>query len=146
MLILDNKVANVTYHENGNYVAIEYKKFAKSTAFREVWEKAGEVVIEKQINKYLSDSRTMSVVSVEDQKWLADDWAMRIRVAVPKDSFTAIVLDKNAFAEISAKSIASSLTENKSHDVSATFEFFKDINAAKDWLKNVEHQLKPLAR
>lgn len=146
MTILDNKFAKSEYHEDGNYILFEYKKFGTSAAFQEAWNKTGEVVIEKQCNKYVSDSRRMAVLSPADQKWFSEEWSPRIQMAVPKDTFTAIVLDKGAFTEMSAKSIATKVGGDTSHGVLVTFEFFKDMEAAQDWIRNVEHQLEPLAR
>jgi hypothetical protein len=146
MIILDNKFAKSEYYEDGNYILFEYKKFGTSVAFREAWEKTGEVVVEHQVNKYVSDSRRMAVLSPDDQKWFSEDWSIKIQEAVPKDTFTAIVLDKGAFTEMSAKSIATKVGGDKERGVIVTFEFFKDVEAAQDWLKNVEHQLEPLAR
>ncbi len=147
MIILDNKFAKSEYHEDGNYILFEYKKFGTSVAFREAWNKTGEVVIEKQCNKYVSDSRRMAVLSPADQKWFSEEWSPRVRFLVPKDTFTAIVLDKGAFTEMSAKSISQNITgQNMTHEIAVIFEFFKDIEAAQDWVKNVEHQIEPLAR
>jgi hypothetical protein len=146
MIILDNKFAKVSYHEDGNYILFEYKKFGTSAAFQEAWNKTGDVAVEKQVSKWVSDSRRMAVLSPADQKWFAEDWSMRIQEAIQKNTFTAIVLDKGAFAEMSAKSIASETGGDRSNGVVLTYEFFKDIDAAQDWIKNLENQLEPLAR
>ncbi len=147
MIILDSKFAKVSYHEDGNYILFEYRKFGTSVVFREAWDKAAEVAEEYQVNKWVSDSRAMAVISPEDQKWFSEEWSPRVRHLVPKDTFTAIVLDKGAFTEMSAKSISQNISgQNTVHEIAVTFEFFKDIDAAQDWVKNVEHQLEPLER
>lgn len=147
MIILDNTFAKATYHEEGNYILFEYKKFGTSKAFREAWNAAAVVAEKYQVSKWISDSRKMAVISPEDQQWFSEDWSPRIRSLIPKDTFTAIVLDKGVFTEISAKSISQNITgQNAIHSITVTFEYFKDIDAAIDWLKNVEHQLEPLAR
>ncbi|WP_375559795.1 hypothetical protein ACE193_18985 [Bernardetia sp. OM2101] len=147
MTILDNKFAKVTYHEDGNYILFEYKKFGTSEAFREAWNKAAEVAEKYQVNKWVSDSRKMAVISPEDQQWFSEDWSPRVRNLVSKDTYTAIVLDKGVFTEISAKSISQNIVgQNSTNSIAVTFEYFKDIDAAQDWLKNIEYQLEPLAR
>ena len=146
MIIIDNAFANVTYQEDGRYILFAYKKFGTSKVFRETWNKTGEVVVEKQVNKYLSDSRKMAVLSLEDQQWFAEEWSPSIQRQVQKDTFTAIVLDSGAFTEMSAKSISNKVGGDTGNGVIVTFEFFKDVEAAKEWIKHVETQLKPLAR
>jgi hypothetical protein len=147
MTILDNTFAKITYHEDGNYILFEYKKFGTSAAFREAWDIAAEGAGKYQVNKWGSDSRKMAVLSPADQQWFAEDWSPRIQETVPKDAFTAIVLDKGVFTEISAKSISQKLIgRNSISPTTITFEYFKDIDAALDWVKNLEYQLEPLAR
>lgn len=146
MIILDNKFAKSEYHEDGNYILFEYKKFGTSAAFREAWEKTGEVVVKKQVNKYVSDSRRMAVLSPADQQWFSEEWSPKIQKQVQKDTFTAIVLDTGAFTEMSAKSISNKVGGDTGNGVIVTFEFFKDVEAAQDWIRNVENQLEPLAR
>ena len=147
MIILDNTFAKITYHQEGHYILFEYKKFGTSAAFREAWNMAAEGARHYQVNKWISDSRKMAVLSLEDQQWFAEDWSPRIQEAVHKDAFTAIVLDKGVFTEISAKSISQTLIgRNSTSPTTITFEYFKDIDAALDWIKNLEHQTEPLNR
>jgi hypothetical protein len=146
MVILDNIFVTVTHHKDENYVLFEYKKFTPSLPFREAWSKVAEFVIEKQINKYVSDSRKMSVIGTDDQKWFAENWWPEVRMALSKDAHAAIVLDKGIFAQVSTQAVLSDIDKAKLEGVILNSEFFQNIDAAHDWIINVEHQLEPLAR
>lgn len=137
MIILDNKFAKITYVEEGNYILFEYKRHeSSSTEFRYAWNKVGDFVTEKRVPNYISDSRKMSAISPSDQKWLIEVYGSRVaKVVNPKASFTAIVLDKDIFAEMSAKMIFSKVEANSNGP--SGVQYFGSVESAEEWIKSM---------
>lgn len=139
MVIIDNNFAKATYSEEADYILFEYKRCGSSTEFRHAWNKVGDFTIEKLVHKCISDSRNMSVISPSDQEWFVKVYVSRLKkhLSNSKKSFSAIVLDKDIFAEMSAKMIFDKM-ETYGDNEGGFIQYFDNVESAEEWIKNVD--------
>jgi hypothetical protein len=137
MELLNNSFAKISYQEHGHFILFEYKKFLEHTKFKKSWDIAGDFAIEKNINKWLSDSRQMMMIDGQSQKWFVETWTPRVVAEVNMPHYSAIVLSDNAFTEMTAQEMMLSIEEKEDELQPLTVRYFNDIDEAIVWLKSV---------
>lgn len=129
MLYYNRKWCKVYYLEDIPCVCLEWNGFTQGRYFREACNAALQLLKEKQANKMLADNRRGKIVSLEDQRWLTDEWFTEAYNAGYRTS--AVVESENLFNEVTVKNIVNQMEGGK-----FTAQYFQNIDKAKQWLKD----------
>lgn len=125
------KHCKVTYLDDIECVYVQWFDLPPSNVFRKGCDTVIELLQVNRSSKVLVDNSQAKLFSVNDQKWLNDDWLPRAEKAGYKYSAT-ILGDTDAFVKFAAQSIA-----NKRDQSKFVSQFFKTVEEAKLWLKNL---------
>ena len=119
----------VTEHIDLNYLAahhateVVFKEKMTTQQFAMNLFGVTEFVIDQGVHKHLFDTRSIGVVSVENQKKGATFFGSRIAGAIPKGSkfYIATVLGSDTFGNFAVKNMATHISKAYSNFVTATF-------------------------
>ncbi len=124
----------------GSYVI--WHGFATSAAFRAACMRSLELTREKRTYKSISDARNMRVISLADQRWVAEEFlplAMDLNISAKFYSGTIVPLD--FFGRQSLSSITEEIQEalaTHHQDVQSITRYFQSYEEAREWLINVD--------
>ena len=130
-IIYDKKWCRIYYYKEYNCVLIDWIGYATSKQFREACNVSLQYIIEKKVDKIIADNSKAAVVKNEDQDWMNEVWFPKALEA--GFLFSAVVVAKNIFREISIKNIV-----NKINDINFTVNFFENQKEALDWIKKTD--------
>jgi hypothetical protein len=103
---------------------------AKSEGFIEACEYSLNLMIEKNIYKMIADNLKVSVVTRENQSWLAENWFPRAIASGFR--FSAVVVPDDEFIKYTVKKIESRINNNL-----FTAQYFNSVDDAKVWLASL---------
>jgi len=69
-----NDFCKIFYNSTKNYLSIHWNGFPPSNDFREACMKILDFIKKYQTGKLLTDNRNAKLFSVDDQKWLNNEW------------------------------------------------------------------------
>ncbi len=117
------------YHEHDpNCIRLVWTGFSKPEEFQEACNYALDLLVEYSTDKLIVDNREASVVSKENQAWLAQEW---YSIAYANGYRTsAVIVGDNALNKISIKKIETARTGGEFNT-----QHFDSLEAAKEWLK-----------
>ena len=107
---------------------IQWHGYATSTQLRQLAENQIELMRQHKLTKVLSDNTHARMVSMEDQRWIAEDWLPRV-LAIGYEA-CAIITSKDYFAQMSFENIVTNIGDQ------LTIQYFDDIESAREWLAN----------
>ena len=119
----------IFYNSKDNYLNVQWYGFPRSTDFRYACMKVLDFIKEYNTGKLLTDNRNAKVFSVDDQKWLNNEWLPLALEAGYYCSATLInddVFVKNAITNIT----------NKRDKKSVKTNMFTDEDEAINWLSS----------
>jgi len=126
-----DKVHCKIFHENDpNCIRLVWTGFSKPHDFQEACNFALDLLIKYQTDKLIVDNRDSTVVSKENQDWLAQEWYPKAYAKGYRSS--AVILGDNALNQLSIKKIESVRTGGDFNT-----KHFSDIAEAKQWLKSL---------
>ena len=125
------KHCKVSYMIDAGCVYVQWFDLPPSDVFRKGCNTALEMMQVNKSSKVLVDNSKAKLFSVADQHWLNEDWLPRAEKVGYKYSAT-VLGDTDAFVKYAAHGIA-----NKRHQSNFVSQFFKTVEEAKLWLKNL---------
>ncbi|WP_375560180.1 hypothetical protein ACE193_21095 [Bernardetia sp. OM2101] len=132
MLFYDKKWCKIYYYEELSCVHLDWCGFAKSDQFKEACDFSLELLRDKKVNKMIADNTKSKVVSVEDQKWLMEDWFPRAYEAGYRTS--AVVVSTDVFNKVAVKNIVNKMDKGK-----FVVQYFEKLDNAKIWIKKLKN-------
>lgn len=109
-------------------IMVLWQGYATSEQFRRIAESQLQLMKEYGFNKILTDNSLMKVVSMEDQKWVINDWLPRaLKVGYMA---CATITSKDYFSRIAIENVISKI------DDQLTVRYFGDVDDAAAWLKD----------
>lgn len=135
MIVFDKPFCTIHYYKEGNVVHLDWNKHATRDQFVEACNYSLQVMEEKKASKMIADNSKVSVVAVENQNWLTENWFPR---ALQKGfQYSAVVVSNDAFVKFAVKRI-----ENKIQDTLFVVQYFDHVDLAKEWLTQREDALR----
>jgi hypothetical protein len=124
------KAYNIFYDEEINTVVMEWNGYSTSRQFKEGTELMLNTLIKSNTYKVLADIKEMTLIGMEDQKWLEEDFLPR----AIKFGFKAIALIKPDyyFNKVAVESISYKVDQSL-----LKISFFDNKTEAIDWLKQI---------
>lgn len=127
----DKKFCKIYFDEESNSVVLQWIGFAESDQFREACNQSLELLKEKKTKFMIADNTDAKIVSVEDQKWMIDDWFVQAYDAGYRGS--AVILAKNVYRELALTNIINHLDKEK-----FVVKYFEHLSEAKQWIKELQ--------
>lgn len=120
-------IYNIYFEKESGIVIMEWNGYATSKQFREGTELMLNTLIQNQSGRVLADIRNMSIIGLQDQEWMKDDFLPR----AIKFGFRAIAIVKPHayFNRVAVESISYKVDKDK-----LTINFFDNPREAKEWL------------
>jgi hypothetical protein len=126
-----NSYCQIYCYESISVVHVEWNnKMAKSEGFIEACEYSLSLMKEKNIYKMIADNLKVSVVTRENQSWLAENWFPRAIASGFR--FSAVVVPDDEFIKYTVKKIESKINNNL-----FTAQYFNSVEDAKVWLASL---------
>ncbi len=120
----------IFYNEELQFINIQWKDFPRSIDFRGACIKTIDFMIEYKTGKLLTDNRNAKVFSVEDQKWLNNEW---LPEAIKAGYYcSATLINDDIFVKTAIKNIT-----NKRDKNSVKTKIFTNEDEAIAWLQTV---------
>ncbi len=129
MIMYESNVATVHWNEETQSVHLLWHKFAKGTLLRTALVTALDVLKEKGAVNWITDTRQLGVMTLEDQQWFNEDWSPRAVQAGL--AHLALVLPANLLEKMAVHSVIS-----KTQFGSVEIAHFDGVDHAKAWLKS----------
>jgi hypothetical protein len=127
-IYFENSLAQVIYDGSVPCVCISIQGFLLSDEYREIMDKALELMKIKKTGNLLGDLSTSSLIAEEDQEWTNNEWAKR---AVSEGfRYNAIIISKDIFTQMSINEIVEKKTV-------VEVRYFDNESSAKTWLSSV---------
>jgi len=109
-------------------IFLTWTGFIPSDKYREGLNKSLEIAQKYKIKNWLSDIKTMKVISVADQEWVNSEWLLK---AVTSGCYykQAVIMADDIFGQASAKKMLAKVADQE-----IEFQNFNNLQDAKDWL------------
>ena len=131
MILYDKPHCKIYHYSDINTVHLDWNKHATREQFIEACDFALTVMVEKGAKKMIADNSKVSVVAMENQNWLTENWFPR---ALEKGfQYSAVIFSNDAFVKFAVKRI-----ENNINDKLFVVHYFEALQPAKDWLATVD--------
>lgn len=134
MLHYNTKWCKIYYYEDIPCIHLDWFGFAKPDEFKEACDFSLNLLKEKKVSKMIADNSKAKIVSIENQKWLTEDWFARAYDEGYRTS--AVVVSTNIFNEVAIKNIVNQIDDGK-----FTVQYFDDLEKAKAWLKEFKDEV-----
>ena len=126
-VFFERPYAIVRWDDEYSGVYLEMRGFAQGEAFREVFDKALELLQARQAIRWMIDLSEVPVVSMTDQDWLAQDWIPRCFTAGLVNS--AVIRPKSMLAQMGMTRL-NKLLEPEAAD----YPVFSSAEVGRQWL------------
>jgi hypothetical protein len=122
------KVYDIYFDQNENYVVMQWNGYATSRQFREGTELMLNTLIRNKATKVLADIRSMKIIGMDDQQWLEKDFIPR----AVKFGFQALAIIQPTayFNKVAVETVSYKVDKEK-----LSISFFDNVTSAKDWLR-----------
>jgi hypothetical protein len=121
-------IYHVFYDKDINSVVMEWNGYATSKQFKEGTELMLNTLIKNNTYKVLADIKEMTLIGMEDQKWLEDDFLPRAINFGFKS--VAIIKPDYYFNKVAVESVSYKIDQSK-----LLINFFDNVTEAREWLK-----------
>jgi hypothetical protein len=122
------KVYNIFFDKDLNSVVMEWKGYATSKQFKEGTELMLNTLIKHNTTNVLADIKEMTLIGMEDQRWLENIFLPRAIDFGFKS--IAIIQPESYFNKVAVESISYKIDQAK-----LSIKIFDNIIEAKEWLK-----------
>lgn len=126
----ESKTYHVFFDPELHAVIMQWSGYATSQEFREGTELMLRTLVDNQASKVLADIKNMTIIGMEDQKWLDINFLPRAIQAGFKA--IAIVEPDYYFNKVAVESISYKISRDK-----LTINFFDNTAEARNWLSKV---------
>ncbi len=131
IVLFDKDFSQITYDEAHKLLSQIWKRPVTSAEYRESFSKVLEIIQEKKVPLFLSDTSMQGIISPEDRMWLEQDM---IPDAVKAGlQYSATILNPDTFKKYYLQKIKS-----KSEEAGIKFRIFGDRQEGIDWLLSRE--------
>lgn len=150
MIFLENTSMNISHLENENVIYIKYKANPLLEEIKEGLLKSIDLVVEKEIRKWLSDNSMLEVMNQEAYEWWIKEWLPLLRDKtkhIQETRYAATILSSRFYAEWNAVETAKKMMQLKANDLDSTkltidkeyliHQFFKKKEEALGWLNSI---------
>lgn len=121
-------VYNIYFNPELNAVIMEWSGYATSGQFREGTELMLNTLIQNKCSKVLADIRHMTLIGMEDQKWMENNFLPRsIKFGFKK---IAIITPTSYFNKIAVENISYKVDKEK-----LSIHIFDNLEQGTQWLK-----------
>jgi len=121
-------VYNIFFDANLNAVVMEWNGYATSGQFREGTELMLNTLIQNNCTKVLADIEDMTIIGMDDQQWLQDNFLPR---AIKFGFKTiAIITPTSYFNKVAVESVSYKIDKEK-----LAVNFFDSVDKGTEWLK-----------
>jgi hypothetical protein len=126
----EEKVYQISYDTSTKHVIMRWSGYSTSTKFREGTELMLQLLVENKAKKVLADIKNMTIIGLEDQKWIEQDFLPR---AIEQGfSFLALVKPSNYFNAVAMESLLQRPVLSN-----LTIRMFDTAGEATTWLNSV---------
>ena len=126
-VFFERPYAIVRWDDEYSGVYLEMRGFAQGESFREVFDKALELLQARHASRWMIDLSELPVTSLTDQDWMAHDWIPRCFTAGLVHS--AVIQPKSMLAQMGITRINKSLEPEN-----ANYPVFSSAPEARQWL------------
>jgi len=131
--ILNNEFARVSYDSESNSIVTFWKKPSTSEAYQVIFTLILDEILELKAESLISDIYHQGIVGTENRLWFQNEILPRasrgglkkVATITPNDVFSRFYIDSVKQATIS-------------NDIKLDFEYFKDLNSAREWILKEE--------
>jgi len=123
---IDN-VCSFSIDKASEIILMQWHGYATSSQFRAICESMLQLMKEHNIWRVLADTTHMKMISMEDQKWLDNEWLPRAIAAGYEKC--AIIVSPDYFTRVTVDSVVSKIDQNQ-----LEIRYFDDVSAAREWL------------
>ena len=128
--LYNKEFCKIYYNSEFQHINIQWQGFPRSYEFRDACYKVIDFMTEYKTGKLLTDNRNAKVFSVEDQKWLNNEWLPQ---AIKAGYYcSATLINDDVFVKTAIKNI----TKRRDNDTLKT-KIFTDEDEAVSWLLSV---------
>jgi hypothetical protein len=122
------EIYNIYFDKDLNAVIMEWQGYANSSQFREGTELMLNTLIKHNCSKVLADISDMTLIGMDDQEWLNNNFLPR----AVEFGFKAIAIlkPKSYFNQVAVESVS-----YKNNTEKLSIKFFDNKEDAKQWLK-----------
>lgn len=110
-------------------MVLKWFGYADSNQFRDACYQSLILLTTMKTSRMIADNTDGRVVSMDDQKWMLENWFPQAYESGYRTS--AVVISKNFFRELAIDNIVNQLDKGK-----FTVHYFDDFEKAKEWMKN----------
>ncbi|MDN5202029.1 hypothetical protein QQ008_11665 [Fulvivirgaceae bacterium BMA10] len=122
----------VGFDEKGKYTYMRIKQKGDSDQFRMAHDKVFEIYKKEQPGRHLADTRGMGVVSLDDQKFVSQNFLPRVVEFSPNNCIKiAVLVSEDAFSKFAVESIGKKMSEMPAN---IQHKMFKSEEEAVGWL------------
>jgi len=127
----NEKHCSISLMEDVPCLFIIWKGCAPTDEFIRACDKALEIMKKHKLKKILTDNTQAKVVSVENQKWLNEQWLPRAE-RIGYYASASVITDKEVFVKYALENITKTRDKAK-----FKVQFFDSIDKAKQWLMSI---------
>ncbi|MCS6821209.1 MAG: hypothetical protein NZ551_04990 [Microscillaceae bacterium] len=131
------KHANIVYQPDKNILYLTWHNFTPSPEYRNILNKALEIMDAYYVKKWIFDQREAGVIAPDDIKWVVNDWTPRVVQKLGKNIYSAVILAKNIFGEVSLKNLVAGTQKQKDTQGAIETRYFDTVEEAEKWLQSV---------
>jgi len=130
-MIAHTDIYNIYFDGSIHSVVMEWTGYATSTQFREGTELMLETLVLNKASKVLAEIREMTIIGMEDQQWLQNDFLPRAINAGFKA--IAIIRPESYFNKVAVETVSYKIDSEK-----LMIRFFDKSEEARQWLHAIE--------
>jgi hypothetical protein len=127
IVLFEKDFSKIIYEEEQKLLSQIWLRPVTSAEYRESFSKVLEIIQEKKVPLFLSDTSMEGIISPEDRQWLEQEMIPKAVVAGLK--YSATILNPDAFKKYYLKKIKS-----KSEESGMKFRIFGDREEGRKWL------------
>lgn len=120
-LLYSQDFCKIIYNSTGNYLNVQWNGFPRNNDFRDACMKVLDFIKEYKTGKLLTDNRNAKVFSVDDQKWLNNEWLQQAIKAGYYCSETLI--NNDVFVKTAIRNITNKRDQNNMQTKMFTNEY-----------------------
>ena len=130
MILFDKTYCKIHYYQESNVIHMDWNKHSSRNQFIEACDYALNIMKETNAKKMIADNSKVSVVAMENQNWLTQNWFPRaLQLGF---QYSAVIFSDDAFVKFAVKRI-----ENNIEDKLFVVHYFNELSPAKAWLEGI---------
>ncbi len=127
-ILYDTDIAQIYFEQENKLLTLVWKRYLVSGEYRDVFSRVLEFIQQKDVQKFLADTRLEGTIHPEDRKWLETDVVPAAVKAGLK--YSATILDANVFKKYYLSQIKNTSEKSGMN----AFQIFDDYDKGRQWL------------